>query len=233
MQTKTDHRLVITTISGKLPRPIYNKQLPPIDINKLKLLDFAESFKSGLYTELESLDLTENVQDKWNNITKHIIETATEVLGHITPNKRSANPKIVELSRKQRQLQTYFKMSSKNNTKCKELKIERNKIQKQIKQILELKKYDTIIKQTEEINKSSNESAKITLLVDTGSGLTTNIEEQTKIIADFFKDVFNKPAGQVLLQAPPCKMSTPFTEKEVRKAISKLKLNKAAGIDNI
>ena len=62
--------------------------------------------------------------------------------------------------------------------------------------------------------------------------LTANEEEQAKLIAEHFKQQFNRDNKTVKkIEATP--MRNPFITEEVHKAIGELKNNKSAGIDNI
>ena len=62
--------------------------------------------------------------------------------------------------------------------------------------------------------------------------LTTNTAEQSKIIAEYFKETFykNKQPRTII---PLVRMTIPFTANEIRKAIAKMKPNKSPGCDEI
>ena len=70
------------------------------------------------------------------------------------------------------------------------------------------------------------------LLIEGENGLTANEEEQTEIIADFFKKQFCTNT-EPLPNITPSEMKEPFTKEEVQKAIKSLKNNRSAGSDNI
>eukprot|EP00112_Aurelia_sp_Birch-Aquarium-sp1_P006845 Seg1748.8 transcript_id=Seg1748.8/GoldUCD/mRNA.D3Y31 product="RNA-directed DNA polymerase from mobile element jockey" protein_id=Seg1748.8/GoldUCD/D3Y31 len=138
-------------------------------------------------------------------------------------------------------------MNNSNSIKCIELRKQRNNKLKELHQLLEQEKHNKIIAEAENINRSGNDSAKMykavkilqrktpkaLLIIDTGFGITTNEQTQSEILANFFKNFFNKPTGETTLDVKPCKMKIPFTSEEVKEAISKLKPNKSAGIDSI
>ena len=70
------------------------------------------------------------------------------------------------------------------------------------------------------------------LLIKGKSGLTTNPAEQSKIIAEYFKEMFykNKQPRTII---PPTRMRILFTANQIRKAISKMKPKKSPGCDEI
>ena len=71
------------------------------------------------------------------------------------------------------------------------------------------------------------------LQINTKEGnLTANETEQSKIIAEHFKNLFYKTDVNVTeYEATP--MRDPFISDEIQKAVNKLKNNKSAGIDKI
>ena len=70
------------------------------------------------------------------------------------------------------------------------------------------------------------------LLIKGKNGLTANPAEQSKIIAEYFKETFykNKQPRTII---PLARMTIPFTANEIRKAIAKMKPNKSPGCDEI
>lgn len=70
------------------------------------------------------------------------------------------------------------------------------------------------------------------LLITSEEGQTTNEEEQSNIIAKYFKNVFYKNA-ELMPNLQPTPMSKPFTSSEIKTAVSKLKTNKSPGCDEI
>ena len=67
------------------------------------------------------------------------------------------------------------------------------------------------------------------LLIKGKNGLTANPAEQSKIIAEYFKETFyeNKQPRTTI---PPTRMKIPFTANEIRKAIAKMKPNKVLAV---
>ena len=63
-------------------------------------------------------------------------------------------------------------------------------------------------------------------------GLTTNGETQAKAIAKYFTDIFWKDV-KVMPDLQPTEMSNTFTSDEIKKAMSKMKMNKSPGCDEI
>ena len=64
------------------------------------------------------------------------------------------------------------------------------------------------------------------------NSLTTNPAEQSKIIAEYFKETFckNKQPRAII---PTTRMTISLTANEIRKAIAKMKPNKSPGCDEI
>ena len=67
------------------------------------------------------------------------------------------------------------------------------------------------------------------LLMKGNYALTTNTAEQSKIIAEYFKETFYKNKQQRTI-IPPTPMTIPFTANEIRKAISKMKPKKVLAV---
>ena len=64
------------------------------------------------------------------------------------------------------------------------------------------------------------------------NGLTTNPTEQSKIIAEYFKETFHKNK-QPRAIIPTTRMTISLTVNEIRKAINKMKPYKTPGCDEI
>ena len=73
---------------------------------------------------------------------------------------------------------------------------------------------------------------KQSLVINSDEGLTSNGETQTKIIAKYFNDIFWKDP-EPMPDRRPTVMSNPFTPGEIIKAVSKMKMNKSPGCDEI
>ena len=84
------------------------------------------------------------------------------------------------------------------------------------------------------IRRLQNYSPKEPLLLDTkNGGKTANDEDHVEIITEFFKNLFQDKETEKIKNIPPRPMKKEFTPTEVRTAIKRLKMNKAAGIDEI
>ena len=70
------------------------------------------------------------------------------------------------------------------------------------------------------------------LVIQSDEGLTTNGETQTKIIAKYFTDIFWKDA-ELMPDLRTTEISNPFISDEIKKAASKMKLNKSPGCNEI
>ena len=70
------------------------------------------------------------------------------------------------------------------------------------------------------------------LLIKGQNGLTANPAAQSKMIAEYFKETFDKNKHPRTI-VPPTRMTIPFTANEIRKVIAKKKPNKSPGCDKI
>ena len=70
------------------------------------------------------------------------------------------------------------------------------------------------------------------LLIKGQNGLTANPAQQSKMIAEYFKEAFykNKQPRTII---PPTRMTTPYAANETRKVIAKIKPKKSPGCDEI
>ena len=153
------------------------------------------------------------------------------------------------LSDMQRNVQKQIESATNEETKFR-LKIYRNRIMMEIhreKKLEENVKVRTFIQplinnQNENqrmyeavkknINKMRPMRPKQPSVIKSDEGLTTNGETQTKIIAKYFTDIFWKDA-EPMPDLRPTKISNPFTSNEIKKAVSKMKMNKSPGCDEI
>ena len=70
------------------------------------------------------------------------------------------------------------------------------------------------------------------LVIKSDEGLTTKGDTQIKIIAKHFIDIFWKDA-ELMPDLRPTVMSNPFTSGEIKKVVSKMKMNKPPGYNEI
>ena len=247
MITKTDHRIVITdveNISLKISR--YNKKEKQYDFDKLNIQEYQEQYKEIKRQKLNENHEVRSPQEKWNYFVKCTHETSKEVLGYRKNGSRySLNPRIKELSEKQKEVQ--IKINNSKSDKCTELRRERNTYLNEIHRLLEQEKHSNILKSIQEVEKQHNDSGKmyaairimqgkykrVPLLVETKKGVTTQEKIQVEIISEFYQKQFNQLNVSGILEAEPHEMKTPFDEEEIKRAIKILGNNKAAGIDGI
>ena len=95
------------------------------------------------------------------------------------------------------------------------------------------KKPDDSRKMYEAVKNIKRSLPKTPLLIQTKSGLTANEEEQTKIIAEYFKSQLNKNAESLPASIKPTEMTIPFTPTEIKNAVQNLINNKSPGNDEI
>ena len=73
---------------------------------------------------------------------------------------------------------------------------------------------------------------KQSLVIKSDEGLTANGGTQTKIITKYFNPIVWKDA-ELMANLRPTVMSNPFASDEIKKAVSKMKMNKSPGYDKI
>ena len=247
MKTKTDHRLVILDLNIKKPIfPVKQKQEPRTNLELLSDTEKSIEYKNQLDQKLENIVLTQTPQEKWDFIVTECHKTSKEVLGVKKKGKRSNNPEIKRLSDEQKELNIKINSNIDTTTRNETRKI-RNRIQQEIRAKIKMEETQTILDAVTEIEETRDNSGKMykairalqnikpkqPLLIETDNGVTTNQEEQVKIITKFFKEFSNNPNMPETLNATPQAMNRPFTTEEIKSAIKNLKNNKSPGIDKL
>ena len=252
ISTKTDHRLVVATISARngtprVPHPKTKKPEPRLRYDQLKerSQEYHENFKI-VASEMQSTDDSNN-QTKWTRLSEICHEATKRTVDEIQRNKKSSNPEVIQLSEEQKGLNARIN-SNISDDKRKELKAERNQKLHTIRVIIENEKASKLNEQVAEIEAKHtdntkmllavkalrNEKPKKKLVIDQPNGGTTKeAKEQVVIIRQFFENFFSDKDYEEITNIPPMEMRTPFTDTEVKKAINKLKNGKSVGIDNI
>ena len=204
-------------------------------------------YKRLVTAKLSEIDTEQNPsnQELWDKTVNILQSAAEETIGSKQQLKRSNNEDIKYLSKLQRSINAQVLASNDENTK-EMLKRYRNKIMTEIHKQLQheenlriqnnLKELERIPHSNERMFQAVKELQRMKpsqpLLVNDGEGLTAEPEQQTKIIAEYFKGTFFKNAEQ-MPEIPPTAMTTPFTSNEIKKAVSRMKSNKSPGCDEI
>ena len=207
--------------------------------------DYRKEYTSTLTRYIENQPKIKSNQDRWTNVVNAINQAASETLGHVDKQTKYKNPNIKLLSEQQKKLNK--DLNSTNDPKQKrQIRKERNRLLTNIHNLIineqktkiELNlvnienKPDDSRKMFETIKTIKKLTPKQPLLLQGKSGLVANEEEQTNIIAEYFKTQYFKNAEK-LPTITPVNMKVPFTKIEVRNAIKKLKNNKSPGNDGI
>ena len=244
IRTKSDHKIVIMDVRIKWRiAGNRNKAVKKIDVAKLQIEEYRQEYEQTLSAKLAEIPRNNSNQVAWNDITEAINGTATEILGYVA--KKASNDEIKVLSELQKKVHDDIN-STDDPDKRKELRTERNRLLTQIHNILKRQENSKIESALKPLIEAPNDSRKMfeavkyiqkltppqPLIVNTDSGLTANEEQQSGIIADFFKEQFFRNA-KPLPDIPPTPMRIPFTADEIKKAASKLKNNKSPGCDGI
>ena len=168
-------------------------------------------------------------QNRWNEITKATKNAAETVLGFKKKQTKNTDPRIQTLSNQQKKLKIDIESSNKKSRRI-ELRKERNKKLSEIHQILKKiendkinKKCETIERHPDDSNKMfevvkelQREKPKISLMINTDEGLTTDENEQVKVITDHFKKQFYKNTNNTQL-CEQIEMKRPFSAEEIKK----------------
>ena len=245
MRTKSDHKPVIADINIKWKYMKHQKPLRKINFELFHEQNNINNYNATVSRYLENQPEIKSNQDRWTNVINITKQAAIETLGYTCKKEKYKNPEIKELSEQQKKL-NLDQNSITDPIKQKELKIERNKILTKIHNLINSEETNKIEHQIAYIAEAPDDSRrmfeavknikKITpkpnLLIQTKTGLTANDEEQTKIIANYFKTQFHKNA-EPLPQITPRAMRIPFTQTEIEKAVRSLKNNKSPGNDEI
>ena len=247
MNTTSDHKLVMITCTIRWPYIKKPKNEPKLNLDGLQDERLRTEYQNEINKLMSQIELSENNQQKWTNIVEVTKKAALNTLGIKPKHRFTTIPDIKELSEKQKHIKLIID-TTKNETKIKSLKTERNRIMTKIHQLLKQHDRNKIEQQLKEIecikdNPSRMFQAikqmqrlkpKIPLLINTNEGgLTANESDQSTIIAKHFKNQFYKGKNTNNNHIQPTPMINPFTKEEISNAIYKLKNNKSAGKDGV
>ena len=139
----------------KIPRNL------KLNINKLKMQDIDAKFKENINSELNILDVqNSDAENKWKHITNVISKTSEKLLKADKMKTRKYNMKIQELSMKQKKLGNKIN-SCISATQRRKLRKERNRVIKEIQNILRSEKKEIELQKIEDIEKMNNDSNKM------------------------------------------------------------------------
>eukprot|EP00112_Aurelia_sp_Birch-Aquarium-sp1_P006574 Seg1722.4 transcript_id=Seg1722.4/GoldUCD/mRNA.D3Y31 product="Craniofacial development protein 2" protein_id=Seg1722.4/GoldUCD/D3Y31 len=245
--TKSDHRIVIADIKGKIPHPTNKiKRNPTYDKTQIK--DRKEKYQKACEQKMNAKGMQNmNQQEKWNHIVKSCHEPVEETIDKIEIKKKSQHPRILQLSKEQKKLNTQINANTTSKEKRTQLKKRRNKIMHEIRNILNEERNKKIFDDIENIEKYENQSTKMyqavrtikkmkpkkPLIINSKEGKTTNENKQVKIIREHFKNFFADKNYKQIEDIAPKEMKKPFTTEEITQATQKLKNNKTPGIDQL
>lgn len=252
MATFTDHRMVRMKLNIK-PQTIKGKMTSrTLDYEKLK--DPQTRSKYSFNVELKLMDEEDekirrgdNIgpQEKWDMIAKANTQAAEEILGYKS-RKRYSDPDIVQLSKEQQDLHQMTN-STADPEKRKLLKQARTTTMRKLHKAIKRGKEAEIEREIEEIENTKDDSNRMykavrnlqrmkkkePLVVQSGEGITTDTNEQIRIVGEFFEGMFSSDKEPEIEDIAPRAMAVPFTEGEVTKAVKSLKNGKTPGIDSI
>ena len=252
LMTFTDHRLVRATFNLERLKTTKEKYHPAIAVEKLQDPITRASYAFNVEMKIMDKEYTlkeegrqPEAQEMWDMIVDANRCAAIEILGY-REKRRHNNIKVQALSEKQKMINNQAN-STTDDEQRRELKRSRNKVMKEIHAELTREKTDRIEKELAEIETAKDDSnrmfkaiksmnrmkPKTPLVVEDEEGITTDEERQCEIISSFFERMFHASDAQEIEDIPPRRMTEPFTEQEVRKAVSSLKNNRSPGIDEL
>ena len=247
--TKSDHKLVIATMTIKWPTTRKHKSEPQINYSNITNTEIQEKYKSRAQEIFNTKQQPTNPKQRWTRIVESSIEAAKEVLG-TNKQQQNINPQqgeISELSTKQKDLKIQIENTT-NVQQKQELRKQRNQTMTSIHRLTQKHENDILDSKLKHIENTADDSRRMfmaiqdlqkynkkkdKLLIETPSGLTANASQQSKIIAEFFKQQFNKDDAPPTRKFQPAKMKIPFTAEEIQLAIKSLKNNRSAGGDKL
>ena len=247
--TSSDHKPVIANLSMKWIKKPGNldKRDKPVEVERLRCTEKTDAYRNLVKERLSNTQHLSEPEEIWSNIVNACRTSAKEVAGEKSREKEIQSErdlKITMLSEKQKKIGGE-KEASKDAGVRKQLQQHRNKIMREIKDEVRLREEEKILQDIEEIEEAKDDSSRMykavrksvrkrkqKLVIKTKDGLTCDVEEATKEITKFFKDMFNKDHN-INNIAEPTPMNPPFSVTEIKKAIKSLKFNKSPGIDNL
>ena len=209
-----------------------------------------QNIRNSYQNEIESYlinyhDQHSNNQHLWNKITKMLKQAAENTIGYVNKYQKSINEHVKELLLLQRSIKIQIEscINEENRTFY---KIYQNSTLTGIYFIFKKEENEKIKQTTAELENMQNDNIKMyevvkkikslrspqKLLIKGKNSLTANPKEQSKIIAEYFKETFykNKHPGTMI---PVTRMMILFTANEIQKAMAKMKPNKSLGCNKI
>ena len=187
-------------------------------------------------------------QDHWNNIVLSCKSAGEKVLGEKTRKKKIDSPELKNLSNESHKIQLKIE-ATKDPEKREKLNQERKNIAKKSSKIRaedERQKFENEMSNLEQYKDDSNRyhavlramnhnTSKESLYVyDKDKNIPSTDNQKANLIANHFQRVLAPDDAEPNNKSyPPCQMSTPFNEDEIKKATSSMKNGKSCGIDGL
>ena len=248
-ETSSDHKMVITKFVlkwWKLKRNM-NKELR-VDVNGFNDKSKVEKYQSDIILQTDKINEITSTNEKWKCMTEICIKSAKENIGtkKFKGNNIYSDDELKNLSKLQKKLKLKGE-STLHKVKRKAIKKERNNIRSKIKDRIKVLEEEHLEKELQEIeNNGQNQKAyeatktlkrmkpKKKLKVYDDKGNMSNTEnQQVKLLTEHFRNIFEKPDQQELKYYPPCENKPPFSEREIKNAVRRLKNGKSPGIDGM
>jgi len=260
--TRSDHHPVIADISVALSRQrsaprsqeLCFKRYNPPSTQSIR------SYNNKIEQQLPNLPQLSSVEDLdtcWQGFVSICHQAAEESFGLVTPGakpKKSSNPLVASLSKKQKELHIQIQREGDASRK-RSLKTDRNAILHQIKSILkeegdqfwqskadavdaklpDPRSYFNAVRNLRQLRGQSSAPPPVRLADDNGN-IVSDTSWNLKAFNDYFKSVFYRDGLPNTVSSVDFNSSLhedPFTVQEVESAISRQKSGGAVGIDGI
>ena len=222
------------------------------DMQKLKNETIRQKYTESVKEKLNDEAELKSAQEQWNSIKDACVTSAETLLRKDKPKEKFTSVDFQTLCEKQQKLRKDIN-SLKDAEKRKTLKQERNRVQKQIKDLIQKENNRLLEEPIDEIEACKNDSNRLfatmrilyrkhpsDLLIErqvannqSKKTVTACPRQQVQLITNHFTNVFSKQDEPEIPRVKPVKMKIPFTEEEVQRAIKSMKNNKSAGIDDV
>ena len=250
----SDHFLVVAKIKLKLARIRKEIGRRKFNLEKLNEREIRDQFSLKLQNRFDILQEEENLEAQWDIFKRAHIETAREILGHKTQNRKiwitNETWKKIEERREMKNKLLEVKIEDRIQIIRAEYKLKNKEVKKAAKK--DKKEYiEKLAQEAEEAAKTydirtlytitkrlGKKSFKNQVAVNNKNGeKLTNEQEQMKRWIEYTRDIFNKinlTSEDLTEESIKLTINTnKITKVEIKEALKTLRLGKAAGVDDL
>ena len=248
IQTNSDHKLLIGIfeLNNCTRRKIYPKPKNVVNSSTHHLKSNKTAYDTNVNDALNKTTFSTSPDTYWKELSTIYLDTAKDLNPNPTNKVRFINPDIAKLSKVQKDIRLQIDYC-KNVDEKNKLKTKRNKIIKQQHFLVKSAQEQKLSDEIAEIENCKDDSHRFFKAIKIVQHKTKkdpirikvddihlgSIEAKIKEISKHFESVFNCPNPTPDPDVFPEKLINPFSEGEIRDAISSLKNNKSPGCDKI